>query len=767
MAAAEIKPGTAPSSSPRVGIKGVRLILADTKIGGGQRVMTFSEKPLSLDEVSRLLVSHLGFSDLCVLRGFSHGDFAGNNANSLIVTGFDGPKRVPIQDDVGLVTFLSGIEITPIPSIEVRLPQKLAATAPSQEGAHGGGRMAKDRVEQLEDANFKLLRATDKIVRRIEEVERQVSANKEEARRNIMVAQKEIQSSQDNVVAQFNERVAELRVKDESILADLDVVRKHARAVEKQDNEHHEEMQTMLNRFREEMEEQMKEVDEQIEDLRRVDDMLQQEDMRQQGKLDEHLAELTRLASVKVEIEDWEKQEKEMTDRITVETTNLHQRTSDLQEDMNIQIAEARRVQKQDHKALGDIVNQHRQKDDEEQARIERKFDDGLVVASVNLTKVKEELLKDTETKVKALSDKTEAHFDAVKQEMANKDSMCNNRIDDLIKKCETTFKAIDERLTEMVRVERARFGQIEKDLVETTTKLRADCRMEVERVRADYEKEASRLDADLGDIHMKHDTTKQELTFVQSKIIELREWAQRQLTETATATRAVQVDSQEGLSAATKMLHALRDDAIHFREKMAKYVSMLQHTSDSQGDAITALEGHRGKIRGDLDAIIADHTVYTVDMDGWADDVRMKVERLFKAMEPARVEWKICRAHKRSKDMKRPLGIKSPPFSLRALREVQMEFFPDGTNSTPEGKALLRVYLPSDAQVRYQTWVGFSTEGPKEIRIGGNLAADVVVDEWKNQLQDDGSLPIALEVLRDLANEDASLAREVRVESP
>jgi hypothetical protein len=394
-------------------------------------------------------------------------------------------------------------------------------------------------------------------------------------------------------------------------------------------------------------------------------------------------------------------------------------------------------------------------------------LDEGLKHAAEELAKVRKEVLKDTETKVNALSEKTEAHFAAVKQEVANRDAAVNTRVDDLTAKCDTTFKGIDERLTEMVRVQRARFGQIEKDQIESNTKLRADCRTEIERVRADYEKEAARLDSDLGDVHMKHDVTKQELTFVQSKLLELREWSQRQLTETATATRAVQVDSQEGLAATTKMLHALRDDAVNFREKMAKYISLLQHSSDSQGDAITALEGQRGKIRYDLDAVINDHKSYTVDMDGWADDVRIKVERLFRAMEPARVEWKICRAHKRAKELKKPLGVKGPVFSLRGLREVQLEFFPEGTHTSPDGKAILRVYLPKGVHIRYQCWIGFATEGPMECKPGGSLSADMMVDEWRNQIQEDGSLPVVLEVLRDLANEDESLSREVRIESP
>lgn len=737
---------------------------------------TFTQKPLSLADVIKLLSEHLGFEELCRTTGISMASLRSEaGAQSLLITGYDGHRRVPIRGDAGLVEFLSSTGFTCIPSLEVKMPRRApaawaadpsrpptAAAAPAE-----GARMARDQVEKLEDANYKLLRASDKLGRRIDELERLVSTNKEEARRNMDVAVRSQQQSQDKVVVELKAEITRLDAKDVSILADLDIVRKHSFVVEKQDIAHHEEMLKRLKEFQEQVEEQFKEVDDQIQDLRNCDDMLQREDVRQQGVLDKHLVELKRLNEVKVEQTVWKEHEDEMTERITKEVSDINTRITEVQEDLNAQIAEARRVQKQNHNEISEIVTQHRQKDDEEQQRIETKFDEAIAEAAKRLVAVREEVLKDTATKVTALSDTTEAHFGAVKVEVANRDAAVNKRVDDLNGNCQTTFKALDERLMEMVRVERARFGQIEKDLVETTTKLRADCRMEIERVRSDYEKEAARLDADLGDVHVKHDVTKQELQFQQSKLLELRDWAQRQLTETATATRAVQVDSQEGLSASTKMLHALRDDAVGFRDKMAKYVSLLQHSSDSQGEALTALEAHRGKIRCDLDLLITDHKSYTGDMDGWADDVRFKVERLFRAMEPARVEWKIFRAPKRAKDLKKPLGVKSQTFSLRALREVQLEFFPEGTHSSPEGKAILRIYLPKNVHVRYQMWVGFSTEGAMEIKPGGSLSADMVIDDWRSQIQEDGTLPVAMEVLRDLANEDESLAREVRIESP
>jgi len=341
-------------------------------------------------------------------------------------------------------------------------------------------------------------------------------------------------------------------------------------------------------------------------------------------------------------------------------------------------------------------------------------------------------------------------------------------RVDVLTKKTETTFQALNERLEEMVRVERTRLGTIERSLSETNAKIRSDCRADLERVRSDYEQDLARLDADLGDLHMKHDVTKQELNFCQSRLTENREWAHGKLTELTTATKSVQVDTQEGLAAATKMLHALRDDAVAFRDKMAKYVSLLQQSSDTQGDSIHTLEAHRTRMRVEIDALIGDHKSYTNDMDGWADDVRLKVERLFRALEPQKVEWRVMRAAQRAKELKKPLPVKSPSFALKGLREVYFEFYPDGHNTSPEGKAILRCYLPPNAHVRFQCWVGRFPCGSHEWRPGGNnLSQDFPVDKWKDQINEDGTISISMEVLWDHLNTDESLAREVRIESP
>merc|ERR1719408_249218 len=383
-----------------------------------------------------------------------------------------------------------------------------------------------------------------------------------------------------------------------------------------------------------------------------------------------------------------------------------------------------------------------------------------------SLAQTKQDLEAMVKKEITGVIATTDKHFGEMQVAAKQTEKNVNESVSALSAKTEATFAAMEQRMTDLVKAERSRLGNIEKDVAETSAKLRSDCRSEVERVRVDYEQEAARLDADLSDLHMKHDVVKQEINFFQHRLLEQRDWAQRQIADSQTATRAAQVDAQEGVSACTRMAHALRDDQVAFRDKMAKHVSLLQHASDSYGDAINALETQRSRMRLELDAILTDHKAYVTDMDGWADDVRLKVERLFRAMEPPRCEWRIGSAAQKLKELKKPLSLKSPSFGLQGLREVQMELYPNGTNQTADSKATLRLCMPPGASVRYQCWLGKLTEGSREYESGGSLTVDLSFDSWKDQLLDDGGLNITMEVLQDLTNNDESLARAVHLET-
>jgi len=478
------------------------------------------------------------------------------------------------------------------------------------------------------------------------------------------------------------------------------------------------------------------------------------------------LRELRRLDEAKVAKQAWQSSDQAMTKKMTQELAEMRTKVQDTETDLRGTMSTQKDQIESVFTMMKIDVQTTTERLDAELQKMEISVKSGISHIVENLDKTKSDLNGMLKTEIAGLSSSTDQRFADVKNTAKTNAGESGKRADQLSAKTEATFVALEQRMDNLVKAERSRLGNIERDLSEGTAKLRSDCRAEVERVRVDYEQEAARLDGDLADLHMKHDVVKQEINFFQSRLLEQRDWAQRQLAETATATRAAQVDAQEGVAAATKMAHALRDDQVAFLDKMAKHISLLQHASDSYGDGINALETQRSRMRLELDAVLGDHKAYVTDMDGWADDARVKVERLFRAMEPPRCEWRIQGAITKFKELKKPLAIRSSGFALQGLREVIFELYPNGHSHSPDGKAVLRLCMPPGAHVRYQCWLGRLTEGSREYESGGSLSVDLPFDSWRDQLLDDGSLLLTMEILQDLTNNDESLARAVHIEN-
>jgi hypothetical protein len=765
----------------------VRLIFTDSSLDGGQRVKAINEKPMSMDMVIKLLQTHFSFGDFMQQKSLEKKDLLNGG---LHVVGVDGARRIPIQHDPDFAAFFSSPLSTALPSIEVQLARKPYPTRPTT-AERKSGRAPRDRTELLEDDNAKLVAANQATSRRMDEMERKITEVKQTNALEIQAALLKMSQSQADTMKLVQDQVDSIKAANTSTVNQMGDLRDQVQKLTELQRKDHQDVAKRLEQFHDDAEEQFQGIGlklHAIESSTAMEDMRNEyraEDERQMQILEEHLSKLEELEKTKVDWVSYDQQREALSTNTTKEIARLDtllattekQLRKEQQEASDVQLAACKKLTEED-KRLDDLLetvkmggadNSSAIKKDltAELNRIEDTISSYTSTVMAQVDKRCQEALAKADSVGKAVSEDSQAKLETMYREFREKDKTVNGKCDELTIKSEKTFTAINERLEEMVRIERARFSTLESDFTQNVARIQTDLRAEVERLRDDHDQEAARLDADLCDLHMKHDVTKQEINFFQSRLQEQREWAQGQLLENTMAVKAAQADAQEGLAAATKMLHALRDDAVSFREKMAKYISLLQHSSDSHGDAIQALETQRGRMRGELDVLVGDHKAYTADMDGWADDVRVKVERIFRALEPPRVEWTVCRASQRAKEMKRPLAVKSPTFTLKGLRQVQMEFFPDGHNNAPEGKAVLRLFFPPNAHMRFQCWLGRITLGTHEFKPGGGLSMDMMIEDWKDQIMDDGSVGLVVEVLQDFNSDDESLAREVRIESP
>merc|ERR1719401_1814708 len=131
------------------------------------------------------------------------------------------------------------------------------------------------------------------------------------------------------------------------------------------------------------------------------------------------------------------------------------------------------------------------------------------------------------------LAERMEKGFRDESLELGTKDATLNRRIDELKGNTEATFKVQWEHIEEMVRTERSRLGTLQKDLIESSAKLRSDFRAEMDRLRVDCEQDNSKITEDLTELHSKHDVSKQEINFFQQRLLEQKDWTQRTFTET------------------------------------------------------------------------------------------------------------------------------------------------------------------------------------------------------------------------------------------
>lgn len=761
----------------KAGDEGYRLIFSDSLLGGGQVVKTFKPKAGSIRDV----VAHLReckdfkFEEICTKRQVDKKGMS-PNGNGIYIHGIDGPLRRPLRTDADVENFFHQEKrATPMPSVEVELVN--ARMRPSvDEGEALPAVEAKpkvDRQELLEDENEKLRAAALKTDRDLKELERKLSNTYEHAEAIVSSLRHEIfakfKEGKDDVSAKFSK----LHHLADETRTELASTKAHLAKVEKVDKEGYDYLFKESAALTNSTQERFEDVDREVQDLKLRDHELSEEDQRiyeeHKGFKLQTEAELKRIAA---EAEERRKSTESHTNATMQQ--GFEQASSNLvaaKQDFDAQLKTLREDLVAADAALDKWVHETNdatvKRFDEAGKQLNEKVDEGFSRSDVELGKLSKKTGASLKDEVEALSVSLNKDVQELAHKITVNDGTIHRRADGLTQQTEKTFKEFQERLEEMGRIERQRLANMEKNFTEVLAKTRSDFRIDVERLRGDTDQEQARLDQDLTDLHTKHDLTKQEINFFQSKLRDLKDWSQRSLNEVATATRAAGVDSQEGLQASQKMLHALRDDAVNFREKMAKYVSLLQHSSDSHSDAIASIEQQRFRARLELDALIKDHTSYTSDMDGWADDVRVKVERLFRALEPYKAQWVIKQAGQRLRNLKKPLAVKSKSFTVKGVRGASMEFYPHGTNTSPEGKAVVRLLMPPGGHVRFQCLLGKDTEGSKEFNGTGNmLTLDLFFDSWKDQIKEDGSLILGLDILQDFHNSDETLSPQINIET-
>jgi len=188
---------------------------------------------------------------------------------------------------------------------------------------------------------------------------------------------------------------------------------------------------------------------------------------------------------------------------------------------------------------------------------------------------------------------------------------------------------------------------------------------------------------------------------------------------------------AQRGMSQANEELQ-FKVDQLAFR---------LEEQSKKQAQAVAALKAEARQVKKGLLAALEQgrSKAKGAERPSLGDDSFIR-----------RLEWRIEK-YSSIKDMPKNEAIWSVEFSVMGVPDMQLEFFPQGRESTKRaGFCALFLWCPEGVQIRYRLCVGSHWSGPEEdhytSRMGHGHSNFCMLDSQKDEKTD--SILIGLEIL-------------------
>jgi hypothetical protein len=277
----------------------------------------------------------------------------------------------------------------------------------------------------------------------------------------------------------------------------------------------------------------------------------------------------------------------------------------------------------------------------------------------------------------------------------------------------------------------------------------------EVQRtLRLELSTAAGQIHEAIKNLNHKQEMTKAELSMTTERLNELKEQAQLQFSENALKQQAAQVHASEGLAAVTRLFNGLKDDHIRFKENMSGHVNMLQHENANNTDGTHALELERKRLLIDHQKLGQRYEQHVMHMDQWTSDVEVKMDQLYRAVQPNKVEWRLSKVGKKLKEFTTPMMIKSEPYSIAGLKGLRFDWYPNGYYGLPKNTTCVRFYAPAGANIQYECKVGGMSDGIKTWKSGvDSLWVDVLFMNWQGEVKQD-CIVISFEIIANLSDD-------------
>lgn len=145
------------------------------------------------------------------------------------------------------------------------------------------------------------------------------------------------------------------------------------------------------------------------------------------------------------------------------------------------------------------------------------------------------------------------------------------------------------------------------------------------------------------------------------------------------------------------------------YKKEFADIIEKLKYLEKDNNSLRRKLEDHDDELRNTRRKM-ASLQASSNSLESTSHDVR-------------RVEWTIPNISERLKAQDKGMSIWSPEFSARGINGIQLEFFPNGRESTTiAGFCSLFLWCPSGTKIKYQLSVGKHIRAPDEDTYDGRM---------------------------------------------
>jgi hypothetical protein len=364
------------------------------------------------------------------------------------------------------------------------------------------------------------------------------------------------------------------------------------------------------------------------------------------------------------------------------------------------------------------------------------------------------------------LNAKVDDHWERI---MSKMETMAMDISQEIDEKCAKTLDSANTHTNAIAKKHRDKIAKIKDDLAKLSTFVdesnasHSAALQEAQRtLRRELGEAATAIHEAVKNLNDKQAATKAELTMTIERLNTFKEQSNAQFSEMGLQAQALNVHSQEGLAAVTRLINSLKEDQLRFKEKMAQHVSMLQHANTTNEETCHVLEQERKRFA-------IDNKMLTDRMNGvneWTEEVDVKLLKLYRYVQPTRVEWRIQKVMKKKKELACPMLIKSPNFSIAGLKDLRFDFYPNGYYGLPQGTCCVRFYAPIGTNIKYECYFGTMLDGPHEWRSGEeSLWNDHLFKEWDGEVAHN-AVTIAIDILENLSEgEDGAVGGALKID--